>query len=293
MLENNQLPQKNNIDQINAPEDIKTFGVTKLGFNSFDELIQHSSQTHGVEYEFFFSNTFETQYGYMKVASGKIVKTIPLLKINLTEAVPVYLRYALSGYFVTYCTNFSADSTSVFIPIHAYKHKDLLKYFSVPPQASKNNTFLCNQLLVYLITEKSEAFATNKIIIGLKQGWNIMSDSLATWESRGKYPLELAPIIPKSILYRKTAKIYNQLFQSKEDFSPGFTVLFKDYPELKKAFLLRLASYFLSFAAENKLYWNQIVSIKLTEQCDISLILAFFDNVNYRYGDNLLLTENK
>lgn len=293
MQENNQLPQKHNIDQINAPEDIKTFGITKLGFNSFDELIQHSSQTHGVEYEFFFSNTFETQYGYMKVASGKIVKTIPLLKINLTEAVPVYLRYVLSGYFVTYCTNTSADSTSVFIPIRTFKQRILLKYFSVPPQASKNNTFLCNQLLVDLITEKSKAFATNKLIIGMKQGWNIISGSLATWESRGKYPLELAPIIPKSILCRKTAKENNKLFQSKDDFNPGYIMLFKEYPELKKAFLLRLASYFLSFAAENKLYWNQVVGIKLTEQCDISLILAFFDNVNYRCGDNLLLTENK
>ncbi len=104
------LPQQQvhppDVQPADAPHNAQVFGITRLGFTSFDELIQRSAQDYGVEYEILFSNSLGTQHGYMKVVNGKVVKTIPLIEFSVLSSVAVIRDGAKLGYIVKHyiCT---------------------------------------------------------------------------------------------------------------------------------------------------------------------------------------------
>lgn len=133
----------------------KVFDIASASFINFDELIKTSSANLNIEYEIFFSNSLGTQWGYMKIVGGKIVKTIPLLEINIISVTKVNSNgLNAEGYLVKYCQSTMYNVTEEYIPEEDVKRYKLLQHFSLPPQGSKNKDDLCNRLLNNIILGK-------------------------------------------------------------------------------------------------------------------------------------------
>ena len=289
------LPQQQahppDVTEANVPKDAKIFKLTTLGFKSFDELIHKSAQEYGVEFEIFFSNSLGTQCGCMKVKDGKIVKTIPLLEFSVETAKLVMRNGKKLGYIVEHYTDKKDNMLEEFIPVSVIDKRKLCKHLKLPPQVSKAKDDLCERLVQTLIFEKSAA--EKHIEVGLKQGWNIVAGIHAYWESRWEYPPILHNVIPESIACRETAKCRAGIYKGTHGHSKKFHDIFQMWPELKIHFLIRLASYNLTFAGKYGIFFDQIVSIKLTDTANNSLLTALYDNVAYGRGKVSLLSKSK
>ena len=131
----NLLPE---VTRANAPKVQKVFGLNKIDFASFDELINKSSQELNVEYEFFFSNSDQTQWGYMKIQGGKPVVTLPLLEINVISVKKVNPHgLNVDGYLVKYSVTMLYNVTEEYIPAVDMQKNNLLQHFTLPAQCSK------------------------------------------------------------------------------------------------------------------------------------------------------------
>lgn len=101
------LPQQQNTNRpppTVSLSEIKAFELTKLDLINFNDLIQRSSQDSGVEFELFFSNSSESQWGYLRVVDGKPKKVVLLLELIVLRAIPVNPQgLEADGYVITYC----------------------------------------------------------------------------------------------------------------------------------------------------------------------------------------------
>lgn len=289
------LPQQQvhppDVQPADAPQKVKPFGITPLGFKSFDELIKKSAQEYRVEYEIFFSNSLGTQCGCMKVNGGKVVKTIPLIEFSVETAQLVMRDGKKLGYIVKHYKDTKDNMLEEFIPVTVIEKRKLCKHLKLPPQVSKAKDNLCERLVQTLIFEKSAA--QKHIEVGLKQGWNIDASIHAYWESRCEYLPILHNVIPESIACRETARIRNGIYNGTYGHSKKFHDIFRMWPELKIHFLIRLASYNLTFAGKYGIFFDQIVAIGLTDTADNSLLTALYDNVTYGRGKVSLLSKTK
>lgn len=273
-------------------KNVKVFDLASSTCISFDELIEQAGQDLNFEVEFFFPNANETQWAYMKMIGGKPVKTIPLLKMYIAEVKSVMSEENTVGYVVNYCRDFGRDVTKEFIPIKDADHNKMLPHFSVLPQATKSKDDMCNRLLKTIIICKANEIGAERFHIGIKQGWNIRP-SFAVWESVEKYPMVLYEIVPDSIKHRKTAHCRHYIYKTNEYIVHSFVSIFKQHPKLKIPFLIRIGSYMLTFADKYSIHFNQVLTIKTSENADISLLTVIFDNVNYGKGDLLTLSKAK
>lgn len=180
------LPQQQahppDLPQADAPQEARSFSITKLGFKSFDELLNKSAQKFGVEFEIFFSNSLGTEHGCMKIVNGKVVKTIPLIEFSVETAKLVMRDGKKLGYIVEHYKGTKDNMLNEFIPITVIEKRKLYKILKLPPQANKRTDDLCERLVQTLILEKSAA--EKPIEVGSKQGWNIVAGIHAYWESR-------------------------------------------------------------------------------------------------------------
>ena len=286
-----QQQQSPDVQQADAPKGIKTFGLTKLGFTSFDELIQKSAQEFGVEYEIFFSNSVGTQHGYMKVVSGKVVRTLPLIEFCVLSAVPVVQKGVRIGYIVKHFRNNMAGTQEEFVPIVVLDKRKLCKHFKLPPQANKRKEDLCERLVQTLVLEK--AFAEKPIEVGLKQGWSLVSEIYTHWESKERYPPVLHGVIPASITNRESPRFETMIYAKEETRNWKFHDIFNTDPNLKVPFLIRESSYMLSLASRFGVYCDQIILTKPNDRADFSLLTALYDNVSYGRGRLLTLSNGK
>lgn len=291
MLEKQTASQKllPEVTRADAPKVQKVFGLNKMDFVSFDELINKSSQELSVEYEMFFSNSFGTQHGYMKICDGKIIKTVPLLEINILSVIPVIQGGVKVGFIVKYSLNTTALHSQEYIPRAVIEKHKICERLQIPHHGSKSKDELCERLMETLIFNAADEEKT--IIIGSKQGWNIYSDSCGRWESQGRYPPILYNIIPKSIICRKNTRQRTLIYATGEYRTMKFNEIFNTWPELKIPFLIRESSYMLAFAGKYNIYFNQIVVNKLTDTADNSLLVAMYDNVSYGRGSTLTLSD--
>lgn len=289
------LPQQQvhppDVQPADVPQKVKPFGITPLGFKSFDELIKKSAQEYRVEYEIFFSNSLGTQCGCMKVNGGKVVKTIPLIEFSVETAQLVMCDGKKLGYIVKHYKDTKDNILEEFIPVTVIEKRKLCKHLKLPPQVGKAKDDLCERLVQTLILEKSAA--EKPIEVGSKQGWNIVAGIHAYWESRWDYPSILHNVIPESIACRETARIRNGIYNGTYGHSKKFHDIFQAWPELKIHVLIRLASYNLTFAGKYGIFFDQIVAIGLTDTADNSLLTALYDNVTYDRGKVSLLSKSK
>ena len=289
------LPQQQqhppDIIQADTPQSAKVFGITTLGFKSFDELIHKSAQEYGVEFELFFSNSLGTQHGWMKLINGKVMKTIPLLEISVSYSQPVIQAGTKIGYIIKYYHTTMSDTAENFISYVMFDKHKVGKRLNVPPQGSKSKDELCEKLVETLIIEKAEE--AEPIEIGVKQGWCLLSEINALWESRRKYPTVLQNIIPESIAGRETPRIRKALFKKEHSWDRAFNEIFDTWPDLKVPFLIRESSYMLTFSGKYGISFNQIINFKNTDMADSSLWTAMFDNVSYGHGSVLSLSSAK
>ena len=295
MPDQEMLPQQQahppDVQHVDAPQEATPFGITKLGLKSFDELINKSAQKFGVEFELFFSNSLGTQHGCMKIVNGKVVKTIPLIEFSVETAKLVMHDGAKLGYIVKHYRGTKDNMGEEFIPITVIEKRKLCKHLKLPPQVGKAKDDLCERLVQTLILEK--AAAEKHIEVGLKQGWNIVAGIHAYWESRWEYPSILHNVIPESIACRDTAKCRMGIYKGTYGHSKKFHDIFQMWPELKIHFLIRLASYNLTFAGKFGIFFDQIIAVSLTDTADNSLLTALYDNVTYGRGKVSLLSKTR
>ena len=289
------LPQQQahppDLQQANAPRNAQVFGITRLGFTSFDKLIKKSAQELGVEYELFFSNSLGTQHGYMKVVGGKIIKTLPLIEFSVISSVVVIRDGTKLGYVVKHFKNVMTANQEDFIPIDVLEKRMVCKYLKLPPQANKRKDDLCERLVQTLIVEKSDTEKT--IFASSKQGWEFLSAHLGRWQSRGRYPPILHERMSESINSRELPRIRTRIYTDEKSQSWKFNDIFNSYPNLKIPFLIRTASYMQTFASKFGVYCDEIIVTKPTDRADISLLTALYDNVTYGRGRMLMLSNGK
>lgn len=203
------LPQQQvhppDVQPADAPQEARSFGITKLGFKSFDELLNKSAQKFGVEFEIFFSNSLGTEHGCMKIVNGKVVKTIPLIEFSVETAKLVMRDGKKLGYIVEHYKGTKDNMLNEFIPITVIEKRKLYKILKLPPQANKRTDDLCERLVQTLVLEKADA--EKPIYASSKQGWGFLSANLERWQSRGRYPPILNGKISESIDQRETPRI--------------------------------------------------------------------------------------
>ena len=289
------LPQQANAppdaNQADVPSNAQVFGITNLGFTNFDELLKKSAQELGIEFEIFFSNSAGTQHGLMRIKNGRVSKTIPLLEICVLSSSPVILAGTTEGYLIRFYLTRGERVFETFAATKTLEKHQLCEALKIPPHGSKSRTALCERLLETLILSKAET--SPPITIGLKQGWRVRTPSCAVWEAVDNYSLSLKDILPRSIVVRSKPRIRHSLIYNREHYHSAIEKYFALMPELKLLFLIRIASYLLTFAANFKLFWDQIIAIKPTEKVGSNLIAAALDNVGYRNKHDLHLSEMK
>ncbi len=291
------LPQQQqhppDIIHADAPNEATVFGITELGFNSFDELIQTSARELGVEYELFISNLHGTQHGYMRIKDGKILQTIPLVEFSVLSAEVVNKEGSKIGYRIQHFKNTMSTIKDEFIPIEYFENNKVYRHLKLPPQGNRKKGDLCERLVQTMIIEKSEETSSRPIEICSTHGWNFYLPNYARWETKGRYPPILRPIMSDSLLCREKAVKKNGIFKTKQELEWNFKEVFSINPDLKVYFLIRTASYMLSFAAKYSIFFDQIIGIRLTDRAVIALLIAMFDNVTYGRGSVQLLSQSK
>lgn len=289
------LPQEKPIssmaDELSVLRDKKVFDIASASFINFDELIKTSSVDLNIEYEIFFSNSPGTQWGYMKVVGGKIVKTIPLLEINILSVIKINPNgLNVEGYLVKYCQSTMYNVTEEYIPEEDVKRYKLLQHFSLPPQGSKNKDDLCNRLLNNIILGKIEKGDQElHIEIGKLQGWNFISENKIVFECKEKYPEALYPIVPKSIIERERPKNRHRSDASKRKIEELLYSFFDINTELRVIYLIRMSSYNLTFSHSLKIDFDQITVIKPSETVTSDMLTALLKNDSFSSNDVLTL----
>ncbi len=91
---NRQTTLPNNMASIEGgntpyPSDVKLLGINQLNLPNLNEAVQKLNGSSSVEYELFISNASATQYGYLKLKGGKVVKFILLLELHVIFVRPV------------------------------------------------------------------------------------------------------------------------------------------------------------------------------------------------------------
>lgn len=279
------------VTRADAPKVQKVFGLNKMDFVSFDELINKSSQELNVEYEFFFSNSDQTQWGYMKIQGGKPVVTLPLLEINVISVKKVNPHgLNVDGYLVKYSVTMLYNVTEEYIPAVDMQKNNLLQHFTLPAQCSKKNIDLCNKLLHTIILSKVGIGDKEEYIeIGRKQGFNIISRHRIIYESRDRYPEALHHILPKSILACEKPKDKPKRTLKKEDYYVRFIKLFGDNTRFKILYLLRIASYLTPFLRHYNVEFNQIPVITPSTNLPACMLNAFLKNDSFSSNDVITL----
>lgn len=269
----------------------KVFDLASASFINFDELIKTSSVDLNIEYEIFFSNSLGTQWGYMKIVGGKIVKTIPLLEINIISVTKVNSNgLNAEGYLVKYCQSTMYNVTEEYISEEDVKRYKLLHHFPLPPQGSKNKDDLCNRLLNNIILGKiGKGDQELHIETGKLQGWNFLSVNNVVWEHREKYPEALHQIVPKSILEREKPKNRFKSDEQKRKAEEKFNSFFGKNTRLKLMYLLRIASYNSTFAHKLKADFDQILVIGPSETVTSNMLTAMLKNDTFSSSDVLTL----
>ena len=233
---------------------------------------------------------------------GKIVKSIPLLEIVITSSIPVIeSTKGIIGYTVKFYKNVMNQIKDVFISSDDIKRNRLRERLNIPPYGSKINEDLCERLIRTLIQNKAEEASSMRnqnecsgpIEICCIQGWNFYLPNHARWETKGRYPTILQPILSDSILCRDKAVKKQGIFKTKQELEWNFKEIFSINPDLKVYFLIRTASYMVSFTAKYSIFFDQVIGIKLTDRAVISLLIALFDNVTYGRGSVQLLSNSK
>lgn len=274
-------------------KDVKVFDLASSTFINFEELIRTSGKALNIEFEVFFPNQSGTQWGYMKIRGSKIMKTLPLLEINVVTVVIVKNDERIIGYITTYCRNIMHDMIEEYISIEDFSNDKLLPHFLVPPHPSKDKDRFCNRLLKTLILSKAEGKNTTIINVGKKQGLNVRSTGNVIWETKDNYPSILHNVIPESIACRKRPLCREGFFKNVLSRERALQDIFERFPDLKTHFLVRTSSYFLKFAAKHGVYFSQIVNVTPTERADVSFLSVLYDNVHYGHGEMLVLSNAK
>ena len=158
MQEKQMLPKSQPVSGIQATmlTSTKVFKVNKLQFMDFDTLIKKSSENLNIEYEVFFSNSTGTQHGYMLIVGGRVVKTIPLIELNILDAHHVTLKDEKIGYLVKYCPLNSSNITEKYISIDRIKKNETVDELHLPKHGKKAIDDLCNRCLNALIYNKAD-----------------------------------------------------------------------------------------------------------------------------------------
>lgn len=289
------LPQEKPISStavdLSFLRDKKVFDLAKSSFVSFDELIKVMGEELNIEYEFFFSNSFDTQWGYMKIVGGKPVKTILLLEVNIVSVSPVNsIGLNSMGYLIKYCQNILRNITEEYIPNEDIERNKLLPHFHLPPQGSKITDELCNRLLKGIILNKVNSGEIKRYIdIGKVQGWNFIENNKTKFESKENYPEALYPIVPKSILEREKPKNRFKSDEQKRKAEEKFNAFFDRNTQLKIMYLLRIASYNSTFAHKLKVDFNQIMVLCPSEAITSDVLVAMLKNDIFSSSDVLTL----
>ena len=293
---NTMLPQQ---QQPQTPIDLsirnaKLFEINKFNVYSFDELIRQSSNDIGVEFEMFFANSLETQWGYLRVVDGKLKKFLPLLEVNILSVTAVNPHgLDAEGYIVKYCLNTIRHDTEKYIPGEAMSHNNLLEYFALPPPCSKRIDDLCNRLLKHIIIKKAlDSDPSNFIEIGSVQGWRISATNKAIFEARNRYPEVLYPLLPSSILHCEKAVFTLDRTINKLAVYKNFTFLFDSNIELKLLYLLRITSFNSSFSHRCGMDFDLLPNVVPSETIPSTMITAIVQNNGYSSGNLLTLAGN-
>lgn len=272
----------------------KLFDINKFDFVSFDEMLKSPGDKPGVEFELFIANSFETQWGYLRVIDGKPKKLLPLLEINIISATPVNPDgLDADGYIVKYCLSIIKNVTEKYIPGKAVSHTNLLDYFSLPPQGSRRKDDLCNRLLKHLILKKAlDDDPSDYIEIGNVQGWRVKSPNTAIFEAKNNYPEVLYPILPKSILHCEKAVIRVNKPQYHAYVQESVNAFFKSNIDMKALDLLRIASYNSTLAHRCGVDFDLLPNAIPNDSVTPAMIVAVVQNNGIRSGDLLTLGGN-
>lgn len=273
----------------------KVFDIATSQCCDFDELIKKSSEELNVEFAFFFTNSNGRQHGICKVVNGKIVKTTPLLEINVFEVVDVLdIKCRVKGYIVKYRRGNNFDANSVYIPISDMQKGKIMKYFDLPPQTLKKNDDLCERLLKEIIINPSvNAERDRFIVVGDKAGFVKYGASKVLYSGINAYPTEIQEILSDSIRSNNRPLREKNIYSNTSDYKCILGRIFEDYNELKVLFLIRISSYLQTFFSEYGIYSDQILCIVPNEYMDNNFWPAIFDNVKYSNNNIVMLSDKQ
>ena len=181
---------------------------------------------------------------------------------------------------------------SILIPSEAVQKNKLLLFFSLPPNASKQNDELCNRLLKHIILYKTNKVAPNdNIQIGTTQGWNIKNINQAIFEAKNNYPNVLHHLLPQSIMHcEKPVEKFNA--QKYENYTQNFQGFFMKTLALKVLYLLRITSFHSTFAYQCGEHFDLLPNIVPSKTISQELIVSILQNNGIQSGSLLTLGDN-
>ena len=276
-------------ERVPHSRDTKVFKIVKLNFDTFDDVIECIEKQQGGEYEHFYCNVSQTQWGYVRIRAGKIKDHIPLLAWPVTSVIPV-AGYA-EGYIVEYTLPGEHVPTEKFISLNDLNRNNLMGYFALAPPGSKKAQGLCNNLIRTIILNKAqECVPEKRIEIGPRQGWRITRGH-AIFEAVNLYPKVLHPLLPRSIrnceraigtIDRKNCqKIYETVkcfFNGKED--------------LRVLYLMRVTSYHMKLAVECGIEFDLLLTVIISETVPTNMVITLLKNDAFSSADVVTLGGN-
>ena len=225
--------------------DTKFFKIIPLNFDSFDDVIERIEKQPGGEYEHFYCNSSQTQWGYVHIRAGKIKDHIPLLEWPVTSVIPV--NGYTEGYIVEYMLPKDRGTTAKFISVNDLNRNNLMGYFALAPPGSKKAQNLCNNLIRTIILNKAkECVPEKRIEMGARQGWRI-TKGRAIFESVNLYPEVLYPLLPHSIRNCESA-IGTRDKKNDQKLYETVKCFFNGKEDLRVLYLMRVASYHMRLA---------------------------------------------
>lgn len=289
MQEKQMLPESQPVSGIQATvlKGTKVFEVNKLQFLNFDTLIKESSENLNIEYEVFFSNSTGTQHGYMLIVGGRVVKTVPLIEVNILDSHHVTLNDEKIGYLVKYCSMNGSNITEKYISNDRIKKNETVDELHLPKHGKKAIDDLCNRCLNALIYNKADEKEKSIIRIGKQQGLNFVSKEKVSFESREKYPEALYSVIPEGILEREKPTIKMHGAENIKECKTQFYYFFRNNLELKTAYLLRMASYTLTQAYRHGAEFDQTIDIITNDTVTPQVVSVICRNDKFIIADSL------
>lgn len=266
--------------------DTKVFKIVKLNFDTFDDVIECIEKQQGGEYEHFYCNISQMQFGYVRIREGKIKEHIPLLEWPVTSVIPV--SGFAEGYIVEYKLSREHGSTEKFISLNDLNRNNLMGYFALAPPGSKKAQGLCNNLIRTIILNKAqECVPEKRIEIGPRQGWRITRGH-AIFEAVNLYPDVLHPILPRSIrnceraIGTRERILYQQSYETVKSFFSG-------KEELKFLYLLRVTSYHMKLAVGCGIEFDILPTVIISETVPINMVITILKNDAFSSADVVTL----